>query len=241
MSFKSKIDFCGLANGTTILLKSHDEGRSVSNATCQNDEGDTVDVTVFGHVIDPSNQYALKADLTDFEIVLGSVNTVNLGTSQTPDNHYFMLKSVSINTSNSGEVGISASAEEVSSATPQRTYTITIPSLKQRNKAQILDSLFTLGGTNAHLQSANYTYSVDVTQTTVDGERVTWDCYNGKVVASVEAKQAGTEAPTFSPVSENTSITVLSGDNSESRPDSDYASVSAEITRFIKVDAQTNG
>lgn len=104
MSFKSKIDFCGLSNGTTILLKSHDEGRSSSNATCANDEGDVIDATQFGHVMDPSNDYALKGDLTNFQIVLGGVNSVTIGS----ETKYFMLKSVSINTSNSGEVGLSA-------------------------------------------------------------------------------------------------------------------------------------
>lgn len=241
MSFKSKIDFCGLANGTSILLKSHEQGRSVSTVTCENDEGDTIDATVFGHVMDPSNDYALKADLTNYDIVLGGVNTVNMGTVENPDNHYFMLKSVTIGTSNSGEVSLSASAEEVASATPSRTYTITIASLKQRNKAQILNSLFTLNGTNAHLQSASYTLSVETTQTTVDGDRVTWDCYGGKIVASVEAKQAGTEAPEFAAGSSQTSVVILSGDNNETRPDSDYASVSAEITQYLTCDSETEG
>ena len=232
MSFKAKIDYCGLANGTSVLLKSHTEGASNSVATCANDEGDVIDATVYGHVIDPSNDYAIKSDLTDFDIVLGGVNTVQVGSA----NKYFMLKQVSINTSNSGEVTMSAQAEEVASATPSRTYTITLASLKQRNKAQILNSLFTLGGDNAHLQSANYTFSVDVNQTTVDGDRVTWDCYNGKVVATVTAKQAGSEAPTFTAGTNGGSVLILSKDNSETRPDSDYASVTAEITQYFTAD-----
>jgi len=107
MSFKSKIDFCGLANGTTIMLKSHDEGRSSSNATCANDEGDIIDATVFGHVIDPSNEYALKSDIPSLSIVLGGINTVTLDGEE----KYFMLKTVSIGTSNSGEVSLDATAE----------------------------------------------------------------------------------------------------------------------------------
>ena len=98
--------------------------------------------------------------------------------------------------------------------------------------------MFTLSGTNAHLQSASYTYSVDVTQTTVDGERVTVDCYNGKVVAAVTAKQAGSEAPTFAAGTNGGTVLVLSKDNSETRPDSDYASVTAEITQYLSCDAQ---
>ena len=235
MSFKSKIDFCGLADGTTIVLKSHDEGRSSSTVTCENDEGDTIDATVFGHVIDPSNEYALKADATNLSIVLGSVNTVTIG----GESKYFMLKSVSINTSNSGEVSISAESEQVASATATRTYTVTIPSLRQRNKAQILNSMFSLSGANAHLQSASYTLSVEVTQTTVDGERITWDCYGGKIEAAVEAKQAGTATPEFVAGDDQTHITVLSGDNSETRPDSDYASVKATITRYLTADVVT--
>jgi len=234
MSFKTKIDFCGLADGTSVILKSHDEGRAVSVVTCENDEGDTIDATVFGHVMDPSNEYALKADLTNFDIVLGSVKSVTLGSAT----KYFMLKSVSIGTSNSGEVSISATAEEVASATAARTYTVTIASLKKRNKAQILNSLFSLSGTGAHLQSASYTFSVESTITTVDGERVTWDCYGGKVVVAVEAKQAGTAAPTVTAGSATGTVTVLSGDATESRPDSDYASVSAEVTQYITADSE---
>ena len=133
---------------------------------------------------------------------------------------------------------MAAQAEQVASATPSRTYTVVIPTLKQRNKAQILNSMFTLSGTNAHLQSASYTYSVDITQTTVDGERVTADCYNGKVVAAVTAKQAGTDAPVFAAGTNGGTVLVLSKDNSETRPDSDYASVTAEITQYLSCDAQ---
>ena len=239
MSFKSKIDYCGLADGTTGILKSHDENRSVNTVTCENDEGDTVDATQVGHVIAPSNTYALKADVSGLSIVLGGVNTVNLGTAQSPDNHYFALKSVTIGTSNSGEVSLSATAEEVASASPQRTYTVTIASLKQRNKAQILNSLFTLTGTNCHLQSANYTLSVNIQQTTVDGSRITFDVYGGKIVCSATAKQAGTAVPVIAAGSDSTFVTILSGDNSERRPDSDYASVSAEVTKYLTADAES--
>ena len=234
MSFKAKIDFCGLADGTHIVLKSHDEGRSSTTVTCPNDEGDTIDTTTVGHVIDPSNDYALKADLTDFDIVLGSVKTVNLGTTQSPNNHYFALKSVSINTSNSGDVSISAQAEEVASATAARTYTITLALLKCRQKAQILNSLFTLSGEKVHLQSANYTFSIDITQTTIDGERVTSDPYNGRIECALTAKQAGTAAPT---VAAGTGC-VITSDATESRPDSDYASVSATVTKYLTADTE---
>ena len=232
MSFKSKIDFCGLADGTNIVLKSHSEGRSSSTVTCENDEGDTVDATIVGHVMDPSNEYALKADLTDFAIVLGGITTVNLGTQQSPDNHYYALKSVTIGTSNSGEVSLSAQAEEVPTSTAARTYTVTIASLKNRVKAQILNLMFTVDGEKVHLQSASYTFSVNINHTTVDGERATFDVYGGSIVVSIEAKQAGSAAPTVAAGSG----CYLTGDKSESRPDSDYASVSAEVTKYFTAD-----
>ena len=237
MSFKSKIDFCGLADGTTIKLLSHSEGRSSTVVTCENDEGDTVDATVCGHVMDPSNDYALCADLTDFEIVLGSVRTVNFGTNAAPDNHHFALKSVSIGTSNGGKVTLSASAVEVPSDTAGRTYTVTISSLKCRNKAQILNSLFTLTGDKCHLQSASYEIAAQVEHTTVDAERAAFDVYGASIVVGVEAKQAGSVAPVVAPGTSDTLVTILSGDNDESRPDSDYASISAEVTRYLIADA----
>ena len=149
-----------------------------------------------------------------------------------------MLKSVRVGTSNSGEVSISAQSEEVPSAVAKRTYTVTIPKLRCRNKAQILDSRFTLSGENAHLQKADYTFSVESTITTVDGERVPWAVYGGKVECSVEAKQAGSAVPAFEAGSSDTLITVLTGDNSESRPDSDYSTVKASVTRYLKPDAE---
>lgn len=234
MSFKSKIDFCGLADGTTIKLKTHEEGRTQTVVTCENDEGDTVDATKCGQLMDPSNDYELAADATSLEIVLGGINTVNLGTTQSPDNHYFLLKSVTIGTSNSGSVTISAQAEEVASATASRTYTVTIASLKCRTKAQILNSLFTLSGTNCHLQSANYTFAVETVHTTIDGARAATDCYGGSITCTLQAKQAGSTAPTVTAGS--ATVTIVSGDASETRPDSDYASVEAEVTQYLTAD-----
>ena len=48
MAFQSKIDFCGLSANDKIVCKSHNEGRSHSTVNCPNDEGDIIDVTVFG-------------------------------------------------------------------------------------------------------------------------------------------------------------------------------------------------
>ena len=236
MSFKSKIDFCGLADGQSILVKSHTEGATNSVTECANDEGDVVDTTEYGHLIDPSNDYAIKSDISSLSVVLGGVNTVNLSALGLGEKH-FVLKQVTLGTSNSGEVTLAAQSEEAPYATPSRTYTVVVSNLRQRNKAQILNSLFSLNGENAHLQKANYTFSVSVNHTTVDGERVTWDVYGGKIVASVEAKQAGSELPEFSTDSQST-LHILSKDNSETRPDSDYSSVEAEITKYLSADAQ---
>jgi hypothetical protein len=232
MSFQRKIDFCGLADNANILCKSHDEGRSHSVATCENDEGDTIDTTVFGEVMSPSNEYALKGDLTNWSIVLGSVKTVEVNGTQ----KHFALKSVSIGTSNSGEVTLSASAEEVPTEEMQRTYTVVIDKLRARNKAQILNGLFRVEGTKAHLQSASYEIAAEFVAPTVDGDRVTADIYGASIKISVEAKQAGSEAPHVVPVGEDASVIVLSSPNSSSRPDSDYTPVSAEVTKYLTCD-----
>lgn len=238
MSFKSKIDFCGLSDGTSILVATHSEGRAKTVTPCDNDEGDTVDVTPSGQVMSPSNTYKLKADLTNYDIVLGKITTVNLGTQEAPVNKHFVLKSVSIGTSNSGEVTLSAQSEEVPSATQSRTYTIKIVKLKCRVQAQILNSLFTLTGEKVHLQSANYTFSVEFHPTTVDNERVTYDIYGGKIVCALDAKQAGTVAPGVTATAVNTEVKIISGDPSEERPDGDYAHVAAEVTQYLTADAE---
>ena len=232
MSFQSKIDFCGLSANEKIVCKSHDEGRSHSVVTCENDEGDTIDATVFGEKMSPTNEYALKGDLKDWNIVFGSVKTVEIGGKQ----KHFALKSVSIGTSNSGEVTLSASAEEVPLEKMQRTYTVKIASLRARNKAQILNDLFKVEGERVHLQSASYEIAVEFAETTVDGERVMADIYGGSIKVSVEAKQAGTAAPVVSPVAAD-EVTILSAPNSGSRPDSDYTPVSAEVTKYLTADA----
>ena len=231
MSFQSKIDFCGLSANENIVCKSHDEGRSHSVATVANDEGDIIDTAVFGEKMSPTNEYALKGDLENWLVVLGSVKTVEVGGKQ----KHFALKSVSIGTSNSGEVALSANAEEVPVAEMQRTYTVKIDMLRARNKAQILNSLFKVEGEKAHLQSASYEIGVEFAETTVDGERVMADIYGGNIKVSVEAKQAGTVAPVIAPVSAD-EVTVLSSPNTSNRPDSDYTPVSAEITKYLVAD-----
>lgn len=228
MSFQSKIDFCGLSANENIVCKSHKEGRSHSTVDCPNDEGDIIDVTVFGEVMSPTNEYELKGNLENWKIVLGSVKEI--------DGKYFALKSVSIGTSNSGIVTLSASAEEVHAAKLQRTYTVTISKLLARNKAQILNELFKVEGQRVHLQSASYEIAVEFTPTTVDGERVMVDIYGGYIKVSVEAKQAGDVAPVVSPVAAD-SVVVLTAANDGSRPDSDYSTVSAEVTKYLTLDA----
>ena len=231
MAFQSKIDFCGLSANENIVCKSHDEGRSHSVATVANDEGDIIDTAVFGEKMSPTNEYALKGDLENWLVVLGSVKTVEVGGKQ----KHFALKSVSIGTSNSGEVALSANAEEVPVAEMQRTYTVKIDMLRARNKAQILNNLFKVEGEKAHLQSASYEIGVEFAETTVDGERVMADIYGGNIKVSVEAKQAGTVAPVIAPVSAD-EVTVLSSPNTSNRPDSDYTPVSAEITKYLVAD-----
>ena len=231
MAFQSKIDFCGLSANENIVCKSHDEGRSHSVATVANDEGDIIDTAVFGEKMSPTNEYALKGDLENWLVVLGSVKTVEVGGKQ----KHFALKSVSIGTSNSGEVALSANAEEVPVAEMQRTSTVKIDMLRARNKAQILNNLFKVEGEKAHLQSASYEIGVEFAETTVDGERVMADIYGGNIKVSVEAKQAGTIAPVIAPVSAD-EVTVLSSPNTSNRPDSDYTPVSAEITKYLVAD-----
>ena len=63
-------------------------------------------------------------------------------------------------------------------------------------------------------------------------------CFETKVVAAVTAKQAGSEEPIFAAGTNGGTALVLPKDNSETRPDSDYASVTAEITQYLSCDAQ---
>ena len=100
--------------------------------------------------------------------------------------------------------------------------------------------LTALGGEKVHLQSASYTFSVDFTPTTIDGVRVTYDIHGGKIECSLTAKQAGTVAPTVTATAADTEVKIISGEPSESRPDSDYASIKAAVTKYLTADTEAN-
>lgn len=234
MSFQKKIDFCGLSANEKIVCKSHDFGRANSVATVENDDGDTVKSLAFGEVLNPKNSYALTGDMTDWEIVLGGVTEVNLGTQEKPEIKRFALKSVAIATAKGAEVGISADCEEVPANVTPRKYTVTIAKLLARNKAQILNDLFTVGADDK-LQSANYTIAIELNQTTVDGVRVMTDGYGGKISCAVKLKTASANEPVVTAAAEGV-VVVTSAPTSE-RPDSDFTSASATVTKYLTADA----
>ena len=228
MSFLAKVDKFGLASASLEILTS-DEGRAASVAEASNADGDIIAAEVYGEIESPSCTYAVKADSTA-DIELGGVTTVGTGTAA----KYYALTSVTIGTSAGSPPTVSASGEEVPSATPSSTYTVedglTVSKLAI---AQIYGGSFTLGGTGCHVTDCNATISCDFSAATKDGARLAWDISNGRIVVSVTINQTGSTAPTLTAGSGWEITSPLT----QSNPDSNFPTWTATLTKYLTKDA----
>lgn len=230
MAFPSKTDYLGLAD-TNLILRDCDEGLAAEVAEATDENGDVAAAEVFGEKASPSVTYAVKDDVTK-DLVLGSVSTIGEDSSA----KHYVLTNVTVNTSAGGAPTVSASGEEVPSATPSATFTVENGlAVKKSAVAQILLSAFTLSGDGCHLSSCNLAASVNFTDATKDGERLAWDCTNGRLVVTVGIVQTGTTEPTLTAASGWEITSPLT----RTSPDSDFPTWSATITKYLKRDVQS--
>jgi hypothetical protein len=228
MAFPSKTDYLGLAD-TNLILRDCTEGLAAEVAEATDENGDVAAVEVFGEKASPSVTYAVKGDV-EKDLVLGAVTTIGESTSA----KYYVLTNVTVNTSAGGAPTVSASGEEVPSATPSATFTVDDGlAVKKSAIAQIPLSAFTLSGTGCHLSSCNLAASVNFTDATKDGERLAWDCTNGRLVVTVGIVQTGSTEPTITAASGWEVTSPLT----RTSPDSDFPTWSATLTKYLQRDS----
>lgn len=228
MAFPSKVDYLGLSD-SDLILRDCDEGRSAEVAEATDANGDVAASEVYGEKNSPSASYAVKADV-EKDLVLGAVTTVTDGGVT----KYYALTQVQINTSAGSAPTVSASGEEVPSATASATFTVEngLAVLKSAIAQRPLDA-FALSGTGCHLSSCNLTASANFTDSTKDGVRLSWDCTNGRLVVDVSIIQTGTTAPTITPGTG----WVVTSPLSRNSPDSDFPTWSVTLTKYLTRDA----
>ena len=228
MAFPSKTDYLGLAD-TNLILRDCTEGLAAEVAEATDENGDVAAVEVFGEKASPSVTYAVKGDV-EKDLVLGAVTTIGESTSA----KYYVLTNVTVNTSAGGAPTVSASGEEVPGATPSATFTVDDGlAVKKSAIAQIPLSAFTLSGTGCHLSSCNLAASVNFTDATKDGERLAWDCTNGRLVVTVGIVQTGSTEPTITAASGWEVTSPLT----RTSPDSDFPTWSATLTKYLQRDS----
>ena len=228
-AFISKTDPFGISGtGKPLALASVSDGKAASVAEAKDDKGDVVAYHVYGTNYSPEYEYKVKAAGT---VTLPSLGTPVSATLQTGDTVQVIPNSIGISTSAGGETTVSISCDSAPSGAvgcsfvyPEQTIALGVC-----QHAKTLFSAFTVGGTGAYLQSANYTISCSVGKATVDGEAVAFGVSEGKIEADVEIVQTGSAEPTLTPGTD----WVVTAPLACSNPDADYPTWSAALTKYL--------
>ena len=225
MSFKSKVDYFGLAKEGAVVVVSANEGKSAQTVEAAGQDGSIVASEVFGETMAPSCDYKLKAAME-----FTAQAPLKIGDVMTVDEKKFVRTNLSISTGAGSEPTVSASGEQVNDDAVTGCY-FAIPAFKLLTKhhAQILFSAFELTGDGCHLTGANYTLSANLAKATKEGVCLAFDVTNGRIEAKVTVKQCGTAAPTLTP-GDGWKITAPL---TESNPDSDYPTFTATLVKYL--------
>lgn len=222
MSFKTKIDYCGLATEGQLEIFSTTQNKSSSTVTAQDKNGDIIQdaVEVFGENEAPSCEYKIVGNLNLSNVKLGSIN-----------NGKFALGEVSFSTTAGGESSFSAKCEQVEdNATSECTYDIPTIALKKTHHAQIVwgcvDDAF---GDGCHLQSSSYTATCTITKTDVEGVHKTHGVSAGELNATLTIKAVAGTIPTITK-GEGWEIT---SPLTETNPDSEYPTYTVTLTKYL--------
>jgi len=114
-------------------------------------------------------------------------------------------------------------------------YEIPAFELSKKHHAQILMSALTFSG-NAHLTSASYTFSSNVSKAEKDGDCLAHDVTEGKIEVSVEFLQTGANPPT---ITAGTGW-VITSPLACSNPDADWPTWSATLTKYLAKAAESS-
>ena len=227
--FISKTDpFSISGSGKPLALASVSDGKSASVAEAKDDKGDVAAYHVYGTNYSPEYEFKVKAAGT---VTLPSLGTPVSATLQTGDTVQVIPNSISIATSAGGETTVNISCDSAPSGAVGCAYVyqaMTV-ALGVCQHAKVLFSAFTVGGTGAYMQSANYTISCSVGKATVDGETVAFGVSEGKIEAAVEIVQTGSAEPTLTPGTD----WVVTAPLACSNPDADYPTWTATLTKYL--------
>ena len=236
MAFNTVQDYHGLADGTTLACKASNDNASAQVVDApMNDKGDVPAQEVLATLLSPSNDYELLAAWAR-----GAENTPNpvkLGGLTTVGSKAFILTQLQINTGGGTPPAISASGVQVKGgASEGDVYEIPAFSVAFVHRALVLWGAFTLGGTGCHLTTANYTASVQPSRGTVNGNVVSHDVENGRIVVNITISQVGDTEPTLAA---GTGWKITSP-LTKSKGDAQYPTWTASLTMLLtkKVPAQ---
>lgn len=223
-AFLAKFDFAALAtveNG--LIAKDHSRNGSNQSVKAGNQKGDTVAYNVFGSRAAPVVNYELSKDLTDFPVVLGTVNTV--------DTAPYLVKQIDFKTAKATPVGMSATTEKLQAgATASSTIDFGTITLTKLHKAQFIADSFTLGGTGCSLQANDISYKGNVTFGEVAGAIKSHDMSGGEIVQSITIQQTGVAVPT---VTAGTGWEILEELKETSNPEADYPTWTCTLNKFV--------
>jgi hypothetical protein len=204
-----------------LVAKSSQDGKTSSVAEAPDEYGDTAAHDVYGELLNPSVEYAVKAAITKTTTlcVLGSIHTIN--------NKKVMLTTCAITTGAGNPPTVTLSGVEVEAdATAKRTYPVKID-LLPRSKAQDVAGAFTA---STKFTQINTTFSVDPHVQTVGGTPVASDASHGKVeVAATMTDGDGTGVISAATAG---GFTVTAAP-AETDPDANYITRAATATKFL--------
>jgi hypothetical protein len=223
-AFIAKLDFANLKtvdNGLVVKDESPNGSNQVVRAPDQS--GNIIAYNVFGVRSAPSVNYELGKDLTAFDVVLGTVNTVAT--------KLYLFKQLDIKTSQASAVTMSAVCEELPTGS-SASCTIDFGSitLKKLHKAQFITDSITLGGTGANLQTCDITFKCNPTFAEVEGAIIAHDIAGGEITQVITILQTGSAIPT---VAAGTGWEITETLKRTSNPDGNYPMWTCTLSKFV--------
>lgn len=227
MAFKTKTTHYDLGTITNAVLVSVTENRSASTVEAKGEDGFVVASQVFGEKSAPSEEYAIKGDVTLTGIKMGSVKTVG-GDS-------FALESITVTTSAGAAPTMSVSGQQVEDgAASGCTVTLPAVTVSGLHHAQTFGQ-FTVGGQGAHLTQSTLTITGTISTAEKDGETIAFDLTDCSmtITGTIQVSDASYGTPTVT-----ASGWVVTSPITETNPDSNYPTYSFTITKFLAADEE---
>ena len=192
MSWEAKKDYCGLGDGTVLVLKTSNENASSSYLEKLGQNGNIVATKLYGDKnAQPTCEYVIKS--------AGNVS-VQIGKVTTVDSKRYALQSVVFGTTAGGEPTVSATAVRIEDSTDgvDKMFEAVTVAVSPEETAQVHLSAATLSeSTGCEITAATTTISGTVSPHTVNGDPVSSGVHSGKIEVELTVGQYNATAPTF--------------------------------------------